>query len=77
VTSKTGGTTKHIQKTACIQSSISVKTSQAYTYCQDKQLDGVAQQLIQYHHLECYIDILKQDACTGLFMFESFRVFTA
>ena len=35
VTSKTGGTTKHLQKTACVQAGIHMKTSQAYACCQD------------------------------------------
>ena len=71
VTSKTGGTTKHLQKTACVQAGIHMITSQAYACCQDKQSDGVVQQLGQYQLLESYIDILKQDDLTGLFMFES------
>ena len=37
VTSKTGGTTNHPQKTACVQAGIHMKTSQAYACFQDKQ----------------------------------------
>ena len=48
-----------------------MKTSQAYACCQDKQSDGVVQQLGQYQLLESYIDILKQDDLAGSFMFES------
>ena len=48
-----------------------MKTSQARTWCQDKQSDSVVQQLGQYQLLKCYIDILKQDDITGSFIFES------
>ena len=48
VTSKTGGTTKHLQKTACVQAGIHMKTSQAYACCQDKQSDSIFQQRGQY-----------------------------
>jgi hypothetical protein len=50
-----------------------MKISHAHTCCQDKQLDGVFQQLGQYQLLECYIDILKQDNLANLFMFESVK----
>ena len=71
VTSKTGGSTKHLQKTARVQAGIHMKTSQAYACCQDKRSDGVVQQLGQYQLLESYIDILKQDDLAGSFMFQS------
>ena len=58
VTSKTSGTTNHPQKTACVQAGFHMKTSQAYACYQDKQSDGVFQQLGQYQFLESYIDIL-------------------
>ena len=71
VTGKTGGSTKHLQKTACVQAGIHMKPSQAFSCCQDKQSDDVVQQLGQYQLLQCYTDILKQDDLTGIFMFES------
>jgi hypothetical protein len=71
VTSKTGGTTNHPQKTACVQTGIHMKTSQAYACCQDKQSDGVVQHLGKYQLLESYIDILEQNDLSGSFMFES------
>ena len=71
VTSKTSGTTNHPQKTDCVQAGIHMKTSQAYACCQDKQSDGVVQQLEHYQLLESYIDILKQDDLGVSFMFES------
>ena len=58
-------------KTACVQAGIHMKTSQAYACCQDKQSDGVVQQLGQDQFLESYIDILKQDDLGGSFLFES------
>ena len=71
VTSKTGGSIKHLQKTACVQAGIHMKTTQAYACCQDKQSDSIFQQRGQYQLLESYIDILKQDDLAGSFMFES------
>ena len=71
VMSKTGGTRNHLQKTACVQAGIHIKTSQAYACCHDKQSEGVVQQLGQYQLLESYIDLLKQDDLGGSFMFES------
>ena len=45
VTSKTGGTTKQLQKTVCVQAGIHRETPEAYACCQDKQSDDVVQQL--------------------------------
>ena len=73
VTSKSGDTMKHIQKSASIQAGIHMQTSQAYACYQEKQSDGVVQQRGQYQLLECYIDILTLDNLTGLFMFVSFQ----
>jgi hypothetical protein len=71
VTSKPGGSIKHLQKFACVQAGIHMKTSQAYACCQKKQSDGYVQQLGQYQLLGSFIDILKQDDLAGSFMFES------
>jgi hypothetical protein len=70
MTSKTGSGTKHHQMTACVQSGIHMKTSQAHACCQDKESEGAVQQLLQYHLLECCIEILRLDDLTSSFMFE-------
>ena len=44
MTSKTGCSKKHLQKTAPVQEGIHIKPSQAFACCQDKQSDGVVQQ---------------------------------
>jgi hypothetical protein len=71
VTSKTGNTTKHLQKNAFVHVGSQMKTSQAYAHNQDKQSSVVVQQCGQCQHPEGYIDILKQDDLASLFMFES------
>ena len=71
MTSQVGGTTKHLQKTACVQVGIDTKSSQAHACCQDKQLDGVVQQLGQYQLVGSYVDIIKQGDLIGPFMFET------
>ena len=51
VTSNTGGTKKHLQRSALVQAGIHMKTSQAHACCQDKESDDVVQQLGQYQLL--------------------------
>ena len=46
-----------------------MKTFWAYVYYQDKQLDGVVQQLGQYQLLKSSADILREDALISLFIF--------
>ena len=71
VTSRTSGSGKHLQKTACVQSDIHMKTSQAHACCQEKWSCGIVYLLGQYQLLKCYIDIRRQDDLTSSFMFES------
>ena len=46
VTSKSSGSTNQLWKTTHIQAGIHMKTLQAHACCQDKQRDGVVQQLM-------------------------------
>jgi hypothetical protein len=71
VTSKAIGSTNNLQKTACVQAGIHITTSQSHTCCLNMQSDGVVHLLGKHQVLECYIDILKQGHCTGLFIFQS------
>ena len=73
VISKTGGTAKQLQKTACVQAGIHMKTLQTYACYQDKESEGVLQQLGQYQLLASYIDVHKQHNIHGLFVFESIQ----
>ena len=74
VTSNTCGSTKHLQKTAHVQAGIHMNPSQTYVCCQDKQSDGVVQQHGQYHLLQCYTDMHRQDDLTISLMYESVQV---
>jgi len=73
VTSKSGGGAKDLQKTAHVQSGVTMTTSQAqHAICKDKRLDGIVQQLGQYQLLESScLELSCQDDPDGTSVFET------
>jgi hypothetical protein len=70
VTSKATDCEKYSKKTAYFQTGIHMKAPQTYACLHDKQSDCEIQQLGQYQNLEKWIDRLKKDNLSSLFLYE-------